>query len=149
MAASILVPVRSAVIAGIKTALNEPRVSCTYGWEGSDETRRREQVFTNRASATHDPAALKSGRNFRNERMDFDIVVLILGVNRSTEETDQRALEIGQCIEEFMADHKNNELGVPGLQWIRMARMELNNRFATTGTITEITYTVTYDARLT
>lgn len=149
MARSVLVDVRRAVVAGIKTAVADKSVSVTYGWEGSDETRRRAQVFTNRALATHDVAALRAGRNYRDERMDFDIVVLVMGVNKSTAETDERALVLGKVVEEFIADRKNNELGVAGLQWIRVSSMELNNGFTPAGTITEITYTVTYQARLT
>ena len=149
MASSVLVAVRKAVIEGIGAAVNNPKVHVSYGYEGFKDDKRREQIYTNRASATHDPASLKAGRNFREERMDFDIVVLILGVAISTEETDERALELGQIVEEFIADRKSNQLGVAGLQWIRMSRMELNNAFNANGTITELTYTVSYYARLT
>lgn len=149
VARSIVVAVRQAVVADIATRLADPSVSVTYGWRGGDETRRREQIFTDRPRATHEPAALKAGRNFRNERMDFDIVVLVAGVGLKPEETDVRALELGAVVEDSIAENKGNELAVDGLNWLRMTRMELNNRFASNGSLTEITYTVTYDARLT
>lgn len=147
---SIVVDVRKAVIAGIKTALSDPKVSVTYGWQGGDDTRYREQVFTNGGRATHDPAALKAGRNFRNERMDFDIVVLVYGVGKKPEDADDRVMEIGQVIEEYIADRKSNELGITGLNWLRVKEFELSPpRINANGTIAEAVYTVTYDARLT
>lgn len=148
MAGSIVVEVRKALVAAIKTKVNDTSVSVTYGWSGDDDSRR-ESIFTHRPRATHDPAALRSGRNYRNEEMEFDVVILVLGVGKSPDENDTRALVLGTAVEETVADHKSNELGVAGLNWLRMVDMELNNRFASTGTITEITYTVRYSARLT
>lgn len=149
MAGSIVVPFRKALVAGLKVAINDKKVSVTYGWQGGEDDRRREQVFTLRPRATHDVAALKAGRNFRDEEMDLDVVVLIAGVNKLPEETDTRALEIGKVVEEFIADRKNNELGVTGLQWMRVTGFELNNMYGSSGSMSEITYTVRFRARLT
>lgn len=150
---SILPEVRTAVTDGIREALvaaNEKKVGVTYAYEGSDETRRREQVFTNRARATHDPAALKPGRNFRDEVMDFDIVVLVISPGKKPQESEARAFEIGQFVEEFIADRKSNGyLEVAGLQWIRMVSMEVTPALRPDASITEIVYTVRYSARLT
>lgn len=152
MARSVILEVRKAVVDGIRTELGDPKVSVTYGWQGGSDDRRREQVFTNNARATHDPAALKAGRNFRDEQMDFDIVVLVIGPGKP-EDTDERALEIGQAVEEFIADHKSNELGVAGLKWMRMREVVLVNRIGAAadanGSASELTYTVRYEARLT
>lgn len=145
---SALVDVRKALVEALVAAVNDPSVDVTYGFAGGTDPRR-EQIFTDRARGTHDPAALKAGRNHRNERMEFDLVVLVAGVGLSPEETDERALELADVVETVVADHKSNELGVDGLNWLRMGRMELANRFAPNGSLTEITYTITYDARLT
>lgn len=149
MAGSIVVEVRKAVVAGLVMAINEPKVSITYGYQGSDDDRRREQIWTDRARAAHDVAGLKPGRNFREEVMDFDLVVLVAGVGRPPEDTDTRAIELGTQVEEFFADRKNNELGVTGLQWIRVTGMELINGFGPKGSASELRYTVRYNARLT
>ena len=149
MAGSIIVEVRKALVAAITTRLGSPKVSVTYGWQGGDVSARREQVFTSRPRATHDPASLKAGRNFRDELMDFDVIVLVGSPNAKAEDCDLRALEIGRVIEEVVADHKSNELQVPGLQWLRMATFELNNMSGAGGSLTEITYGVRYHARLT
>lgn len=149
MAASIVVAVRKAVIAGIKAALNDPKVSVTYGYQGADDDRRREQVWTDRVRSTHEPAGLKAGRNFRDETLDFDVVVLVAGVGKPPEDTDTRALQIGAVVEEFLADRKSNELGVPGLNWLRVTGFELNNGYAPKGSLSEIRYAVRYNARLT
>lgn len=153
MAKSIVVDVRRALIEGLREVFDSNElesVSVTYGWQGGDDTARRDQVFTDRARATHDPASLKSGRNFRNERMEFSLIVLSLGVGLKPEDNDDHVIELGQIVEEFVADNKGGQsLAVDGLNWIVVSAMELNNRYAAEGSISEITYTLTYDARLT
>ena len=150
MAGSVVVAVRKALVAGIRTAVNDPKVHVSYGWEGGDESSRREQIFTDRPRATHDPAALKPGRNFREEDMELDLVVRVAGVGKSPEQTDERAIALGLLVEEFIADRKAGEtLNVDGLIWLRVSRMELNNRYAPNGSLSEITYTLRYHARLT
>lgn len=149
MAGSIVVPVRRALVAKIAEALDSPQVSVTYGWQGGETSARREQVFTNRPRATHDPAALKAGRNYRDETVDLDVVVLVGSPNAKPEDVDDRALAIGRVVEEVVADHKSNELAVPGLLWLRMTGFELNNMTGAGGSLTELTYTVRYFARLT
>lgn len=149
MASSVLVSVRKAVMSGIAAALNDKSVACTYGYEGYKDDARREQIYSGRASATHDPAALKDGRNFRNERMDFDISIIVMGVGTSAEQVDERAMRLQRVVEEFIADHKNNEIGVAGLQWMRVSRVEFEPRFNADGNLAIVTVTVTYQARLT
>lgn len=149
MAGSIVVDVRKAVVAGLVTAVNEKKVSISYGYRGSDDDKRREQIWTDRVRSTHDVAGLKAGRNFRDETLEFDIVILVAAVGLPPEDADTRALELGTVVEEFLADRKNNELGVDGLQWIRVVGFELINGFAPKGSLSELRYTVRYYARLT
>jgi hypothetical protein len=147
---SIVLEVRQAVIDGVADALSDERVSVTYGWQGDDDDSRREQVFTSGARGPHDIAGMKSGRLFRDERMEFGLVILVLGVGLKPEEADARALEIGQVVEEFVADHKSNELGITGLKWLRISNLELSpNRVNANGAVAEATYTIRYEARLT
>lgn len=153
MAKSIVVDVRKALIAGLRAefdASDFESVSCTYGWQGGDDTARRDQVFTDRARADHDAAALKAGRNFRNEQMEFSLVILALGVGMRPEDLDDHVMELGQIVEEYIADNKSGEtFGIEGLNWIRVSGMELKNQYASEGSLSELTYTITYDARLT
>lgn len=149
MAGSVVVDVRKAVVAGLIVVIDDPKVSISYGYQGADDDRRREQIWTDRVRSTHDVAGLKSGRNFREETLDFDVVLLVAAVGRPPEDADTRALELGLQVEEFLADRKNNELGVTGLQWIRVTGMELINGFGPKGSASELRYTVRYNARLT
>lgn len=149
MASSVLVAVRKAVADGLETAIDDSSVLCSYAYEGHKDDSRRVQVFTRGGSAAHAVAALKSGRNFRDESMDFDVIVLVKGVSQDADVTDTQAMVLGEIVEEFIADRKNNELDVPGLQWIKVSRFDLSNLFNANGTITELTYTLTYQARLT
>lgn len=141
-----MVAVRSALVAALADLESLTDVDVTYAWTFGSQSRER--VFTGRARATHDPASLKAGRNFRNERMTFDLVVLVEGVGLSPEETDDRALVIGTLVEEYLADNKGG-LGVSGVNWINVTGVELNNLANDRGNLSELTYQITYDARLT
>ena len=148
MARSIVVEVRKAIIDGLSELLPES-VSCTYGWQGGDD-ERREQVYTNRPRATHQPASLKVGRNFRNEQMDFDIVLIVMDPSAPPEDVDDRVMELGQVIEEYIADNKGGEdFGITGLNWITVTAFEMQNQIGATGAATLAQWTVRYDARLT
>lgn len=130
--------------------VNDSAVSVTYGWQGSDDTARREQIFTSNARAHHEPAALKAGRSFRREQMDFDITVLISAVGQKPEDAETRAMDLGQVIEEYIADRKSNELGITGLNWIQVTDLACEYRIGEQGgSLAIATYTVRYDARLT
>lgn len=154
MGRSIVVEVRKALVAGVDALLNADPVfdgvSCTYYWQGNDD-QRREQVFTANPSATHDPVSMKSGRTFRDERMEFDVLVKVAVPGEPPDVADERALDIGQLVEQWVADHASGQdLGIDGLNWIVMTRMTSANLVApSSGSITEITYTVRYAARLT
>ena len=44
------------------------------------------------------------------------------------DEADERALDIGALVEEWVADHKSGEgLGITGLNWIEMTRFAAVN----------------------
>lgn len=141
-----MVAVRSALVDALAAEGDLIDVEVSYAW--SFGTQSRERIFTGRARATHDPASLKAGRNFRNERMSFDLTVLVEGVGLNPEETDERAIALGLVVEEYVADNKGG-LGVAGVNWIRVDGMELQNLSNDRGSMSELTYTITYDARLT
>lgn len=147
MAGSRVVAVRSALIDGLAALDGLADVDVIYAWK-FDQELPRERIFTNRARATHAIAGLKSGRAHRNEQMTFDLVVRVEGVDITAEETDERALEIGALVEEYVADNKAG-LGVSGVNWIAVSGVELNNMSNDRGHLSELTYAITYDARLT
>ena len=152
MAGSIHVTVRRAVIAGLADLLesSDPDVSVTYGWQGNDSTAAREQIYTSNARASHDVAALKTGRNFRNEQMDFDLTFYVEAVGETPDVAETRAGELALVGEEFIADHKSNELGIAGLNWIRVVELASDYRILPGGGSAAITVlTLRYDARLT
>lgn len=144
---SIVVDVRKAVVAGLAARAGLSGVQVTYGWPGAD-VAERERIFTNNPRGTHAPASLRTGRVYRDEQMEFDIVLQVEGVGKSAQEADERAVVLGAEIEEYVADNAGS-LGVAGLNWFRMARVEMNNLYNDRGALSEITYTVAYQARLT
>lgn len=154
MARTVVVDVRKAVIDGIQTALTAAgasykKVSCNYGYSADDD-ERREQIYTARPRATHEPAAQKAGRNFRDERMEFDVVVLVRSPKDAPEDNDERAADIGQLVEEYVADHKNgNLLGIAAVNWLTVTDLQIENMIGPSGSLSVWQYTVRYQARLT
>lgn len=148
MSASILVAVRTALVTGLAAlpALIDPEVSFQYKIKSS----ARERIWTQRSRFTHNPASMRAGRNFRDEVGRFDVVVFVEGVGKSQEWTSTRALALGLAVEEYIADRKNNELAVTGLQTLIVeGEGTLNEMFNDAGHLAEVTYPIKFTARLT
>lgn len=156
-----MVAVRKAIIDGLATAFTalpdfngttnpERKVSVTYAYPfGGAGAKKAEKVFGGRTRIETPPAALRSGRNYRDETGLFDLVVLVSYVGGDAETADLRAYAIGQVIEEWLADRKSNELNVTGLQTLTVTGGESNNLGNDRGHMTELTYQVRWTARLT
>lgn len=158
MAGSVGVAVRKAVVDGLRTHLagladfngssapeRKTAVSYAYDFGAADA----ERVFTGRSRSDTPPAAMKAGRNFRNEDGVFDLVVLVTYVGGSAEQADERAFAIGAEVETWLADRKSNELGVTGLNTLLVQSWESTNLGNDRGYMTELTYRVGWTARLT
>lgn len=156
MPGSILVAVRSTLIDQLAPVLkleftNDPDlrgVDAAYQWK--PDWQQRVKVWTRNARFQHDSAGMRAGRNYRNEVGTFELVALIEGVGRPADWTAGKAMDVGTICEEFIADHKNNELAVPGLQTLEIQGAGgLLEAFADSGTLAELTYPIRYTARLT
>jgi hypothetical protein len=155
MAGTLLVAVRSTLLTGLgaQTAYttadakgHKPLLSLGYPLGAKD----REKVFTARARFTHAPASLKAGRTFRNETGRFDLVITVEGVGESQATTSARAVALGTVLEEYVADNRTLGGTVTGLNWIVVeGDGQLQEMFADSGTLAELTYPLKYDARLT
>lgn len=158
MPGSVAVAVRSAVVAGLSDAFAdddgfngngraEQRVEVAYGYDRASNAAER--VFTDRARAETPPAALRASRNVRQESGEFEVVVLVAGVGMSPEETDQRAFDVLEVVEDWLADRKSNELGVTGLQTLTARGWDCTNLGNDRGHMSEIRLRVAWTARLT
>lgn len=148
MAGTILSSVRSALITGLDAQAGLDGVLVTYAYK--QDRRQRECIWTQNARLNHVPASLRSGRNYRDEVGLFDIAVLVEGVAKTQEWTSDRACDLGLIVEEYIADRKNNELAVAGLQTLQIAGDgELQEMFNDAGHMTVLALPVRYTARLT
>jgi hypothetical protein len=146
--ASILVDVRRALVEGLADVVGLAEGACEFSWTSREIFAER--IWTRRARTNTSSAAMRSGRNFRNEVGQFEVVVLVIGDGETQETTSTRALEIGAVVEDFISDRKNNELGVTGLQTLVIdGDGELAEMFNDNGTLAELTIPVRYTARLT
>lgn len=153
-AVSVAPEVRSAVISGLATHLaatagfnsGESKVEVRYGY--SSAWKAAEKVYLGRARAETPPAALKSGRNFRNERGTFELIVYIHKPGTDPEEAETRAFAVAAECEDWISLRKNNELGVTNLQWLIVSGWEsdLGPDGSSSGAIVRLT--VAWSARL-
>lgn len=155
--ASIGVPLRKAVT----DALAE-HFAQRSGFNGTDAAERhtlvayaydfaglaREHVYTGRSRWETPPAALRSGRNTRNETGHFDLNVLVRVVGEDVYTADERADEIGAEIEGWFADHKSNQLGVDGLLTLVCLGAEADYSTVDNGRASVRTYDIRWTARL-
>jgi hypothetical protein len=155
MAGTRIVAVRSTLLTGLAamsayTTLDakghKPLVSLGYPLGAKD----REKVFTTRARFSQTPASLKSGRTFRNETGNFNVVITVEGVGESQDTTSARAVTLGLALEEYVADNRTLGGTVTGLNWLVVdGDGELAELMNDRGTLAELTYPLKYDARLT
>lgn len=158
MAGSIGVALRKAVAAGLSghyadlgefNGGNAPEreVEVSYGYNPASSAT--EQVYTGRSRAETPPAAMRTGRNFRAETGEFDLIVRVRYSGGNVEDADDRAFAIGEVAEEWLADRKGNELGVPGLLTLTTIGWESNYGNGDTSAETLLIYRVRWTARLT
>jgi hypothetical protein len=150
--------VRKAVTDGLTTHLagladfngstaTERDVEVSYGYPfGSAAT---EKVYTGRSRAVTPPAALRSGRNHRNENGVFDLTVAVQYIGGDPYDADLRAAAIGGACEDWLAARKSNELGVDGLISLVVESWEADYAGLDGGTGSLLTYKVRWTARLT
>jgi hypothetical protein len=126
---------------------SEWRTEVTYGWPFGNAPA--EVVYFGRARADTPPAAMRAGRNYRDESGELEIVVVCAAVGGSAEDADDRAHAHREAIETWIADRKNNELGVRGLQSLITTGWESTPAGNDNGHVTGLTVTVRWTARLT
>lgn len=146
MASSVIVAARKSVRDGLEAALvDDPSMTVTYAWDPESSDAR--QIFTMRPEGETPPASLKAGRTFRNETGRFRVVVHIEAPGGDPEEADEIALGYGQTVEEFFADNRSPD--VDGLNWWVVESWEMAGGPTGQSSISQLIYTVRYDARLT
>jgi len=143
---SVGVAVRSAVMTGLEAALTVDG-EVTYGYTFSPQIL--EHVYSGRSFGDTPPASLRAGRNYRNESGTFEINVLVYKPGGSLLDADERADELQGDIEDWIADRKNNELGVTGLSSIIVTRWAADYFQTDNGMASLRTITVAWTARLT
>lgn len=144
MASSVIVAARKFAQEGLVSLFDED-VAVTYAWD--PKSTAMYQIFTMRARGDHAPASLKSGRTFRNEAARFDIGIHVAEIGGNVEDADEKAIEFGQIVEEFIATNRCPP--IPGMNWWVVESWELNGGPSDRAAISQLIYTVKYDARLT
>ena len=155
--ASIGVPLRKAVTDGLAAELAtisefngnervELETVVNYAYDFTN--RHREQVYTGRSRGDTPSAGIRSGRHTRNETGHFDLTVMVRAVGGNSYDAELRAEQIGAAIEDWFADRKNNELGVPGLLSLVVESWEADYAQTDNGAAALRTYDIRWTARL-
>lgn len=157
MGGSRVVAVKKAVMDGLAAAYGalsdfngttsaEHVVEVKYGWH--ENWKAAEKVFATSARGQTPPAAMRSGRNHRDESGTFELVILVAALDGDAWEAEDRAMDIGTVAEEWIADRKSGELAA-GNYSLRITDWVLVSRSNVKGHLAELTYTVAWTARLT
>lgn len=125
----------------------EWRTEVSYGYPFG--TSAAEFVYFGRTRAQTPPAAMRSGRNYRDEAGELEVIVVCMYVGGDGEDADDRAHAHREQIEDWIADRKNNELDITGLQTLTTRGWESTPFGADSGSGVEIRITVHWTARLT
>jgi hypothetical protein len=147
VAGTLVVEVREALVDLLTARPNLEGKQVSYGWPG-DDVLETESIFTaSRARIEQEPSSLKAGRTFRDETVDFDVVIRFEAIGGTALDADQGAQALGTEVEECVAD--NRTLGVAGVQWVTIRPVALVGLYNDNGHLAELTYTIRYRARLT
>lgn len=155
--ASIGVAVRKAVIDGLAehfandsdfngAAVAEQKTVVKFGYDFSN--LHREHVYLGKSRRETPPAGMRSGRNTRQETGRFDLNVMVRVVAGDAYAAQLRAAAIGAEVESWLADRKNNELDVDGLQTLVVETADDDYRKIDNGTAAFTTYSIRYTSRL-
>lgn len=147
MAGTVSVAVRSAVAAGLADVSELETFDVSYAWKPASVQRR--QVFTLNARGDTPSASLRSGRNYRNETGTFEIVVHVEQPGQDQEATDTVCSAALTAVQEWVADRKNNELAVDGLNTFTEESWRMTGGVTDHSTVSQAFLTVRYTARLT
>ncbi|HKY57539.1 MAG TPA: hypothetical protein VJL80_05835 [Aeromicrobium sp.] len=144
MAATVIVAVRKAVVAAVADLAPFTDVPVMYAFKA---TTNREFAYTRDATFEHGAAAMKSGRNFRDEVGRFEFVIWVEAPGDSAEEAADRALVFGLAFEEWVAD---NKAGVGGAYAIQVeGGGQIREATGDQSSYAELVYPIKYNARLT
>jgi hypothetical protein len=148
MGRSAIVAVRSTLVAAVSDlpAFADIPVRYCYDRECVD---KREFVVTRDATFEHATTALRSGRNFRNEVGTFELVVWVEKVGGTPQEAAERALDLGQVVEEYVADNKNGIGGAGDFTLQVDGTGSLSEMASDSSSFAELVYSIKYQARLT
>lgn len=129
------------------TTAAEQRTVVSWGFQFGNKAA--EQVYLGTSQADTPPAAIRPGRNFRDEKGSFNLSILVRLPGQDASTTYRRLFAIGREIEDWIGARKSGEgLGVAGLQTLLIASWAADYAGIDSGTGALLTYTVEWTARL-
>lgn len=145
---SALVAVRVALVDAISLlpAFADVPVRYCYDRECVD---RREFAVTRDATFEHSSPVMRSGRNVRRESGRFELVIWVEKVGSTPQEAAERALELGQAVEEYVADNKNGIASAGDFVFQVDGSGSLSEMASDSSSFAEVVYPIAYTARLT
>jgi hypothetical protein len=130
VASTNAVAIKKALVALLAPALADVRVD--YAYDG--KRIEREYVYLGRATGPHAPLVFRAGGRLpRREELTITLHVEVRLPAALPEETDERAVRIGDLIEESIADDPQMGGTVPGLLSIMVSHSELLAGFVEDG----------------
>ena len=147
MAGSNASAVKLALLGALKTALAPVRID--HGYNG--RLAEREYAYFGHTTSPKEPLAFRGGGRLpRMEEATLTLHLEVLYPNATTEDTEARANELGDLIEDTIAaDPTGSSLGVTGLLAVWVSNSTCTSFYPSDGmAATEVVYTITAQSNL-
>lgn len=148
MPAFIAPDLQIALVALLNERPNLADVQVTNGYAG-DADAEPERIFTGDSRSQEvEVAGMKAGRTHYQEHGELDVIIDAIMPDGTPEESKARCQELLVELAECVADNRTLG-GIAGLNFVACARWDLQTRYGQTGSWSQATYTIRYEARLT
>ncbi len=148
-----LVSTVPAVRAALETEINErlpSGVKCYRAWPGPDAAA--EMVVLGKVEGSHEIAAIKAGRRFRNETYSIEAEAWVFGAAGMTPTNvgpvEDRAWELMEAVENTLAVDPTID-GTQTVNWAGVGRIEMDVATFEKGWAVRVLMTIEVTARLT
>lgn len=146
MSGSMIVATKKAILQELAGRPGLTGVQMAYA--DDTETAQRERLFFGDVDENdHEPLALRAGRRLREENFTLHLFVEVVG-RGAYDVNEQRALDICQEVEEYLADTPKLGDRVPGLVTALSEGLNLRTSASTDGPVSRVDLRIRVKGRL-
>ena len=143
---STVVPVKTALVSLLTSAINDSTVQVLYG-RPNDSLVQRESVFVADVTYSAEVANVKAGRKQYDEDYSVDVVFTVARGRGVGADTEARVFALFEFLRDLLADDVSLG-GVDGLAWATLASVTAQTAQESEGPVSVLVATVKCRARI-